>query len=227
MGIFNLLGKRKTETLSKTKDLDESAVYSGMRVEVTTGEGEMLFVAKLMGLHGNKGELHQYSEFETDQKTEPVRVNIRGYSDYEKKAVYMEGVITPGENHICQVEDLTIVKIGNARAFFRLETDIDATVTMFTGLERGEKPCRLLNVSVGGAYIRSAGEYCEGDKFLLKFKLLEDRPASAMYCQVMRVIEKEGGETEYGCQFLEMTDDVERTITQSIFAVQRKQREKL
>lgn len=71
----------------------------------------------------------------------------------------------------------------------------------------GERPCTLLNISVGGACVSSEYEYHEGEKFLLKVKLIEDRPESAMFCQVLRVIEKDRQKYEYGCQFLELTEE--------------------
>ena len=169
-------------------------------------------------------KLHQYSESEMTEDAESIHARIRGYSDRERKAVYMEGVITPGPRHIWQVEELTLIKIENARAFFRLDTNLDATATVFGGLSAGERPCKLLNISVGGAGIGSEYQYQMGDKFLLKVKLLEDRPVSAMYCQVLRVIEKENAPFEYGCQFLELTEEDQEKITQNIFAAQRKKR---
>ena len=186
---------------------EELAPYSGMKVEVTTLGGDLLFVAKLHGLRGDAAELHQYSETELSQESEPVRVKIRGYNDHERKAVHMEGVISPLPKHIWQVEELTVIKTGNDRAFFRLSTDLDATVTMFSGLEIGEKPCRLLNISVGGARIESEYRYHENDKFLLKVQLLEDRPESAIFCQVLRIIEGNGYKYQYGCQFIELTEE--------------------
>ena len=64
-----------------------------------------------------------------------------------------------------------------------------------------------------------------GDKFLLKVKLLEDRPASAMFCQVLRVIEPKEGPVQYGCQFLELNETDQDRITENIFAAQRKSRQ--
>lgn len=228
MSLLNLFNKRAKEQppqedkqANETEELD---VYSGMRVEVTADTGQVLFVAKLLGLHGNKAELHQYSEFEVNKDVEAFHARIRGYSDYERKVVYMEGVITPGPKHIWQVEELATVYIGNDRAFFRLETNLNATATMFSGLTMGEKPCKLLNISIGGASIRSEYRYHEGDKFLLKVRLLEERPESAMFAQIVRVVEKEEGTFEYGCQFLELTDADQGQITQNIFAVQRQKR---
>lgn len=61
-------------------------------------------------------------------------------------------------------------------------------------------------------------------KSLLKVKLLEGRPESAMFSQVVRVIEKDGAAYEYGCRFLELTEADQEQITQNIFAVQRQKR---
>ncbi len=225
LNLFNKKAKGQRPQESKQADsTEELDIYSGMRVEVTTDKGQVLFVAKLLGLNGNKAELHQYSEYEAAEDAEALHVKIRGYSDYERKAVCMEGIITPSPRHIWKVEELTVVRIGNDRAFFRLETNLDATITMFSGLTIGEKPCKLLNISIGGASVSSEYRYYEGDKFLLKVRLLEDRPESAMYAQVVRVIEKDEGKIEYGCQFLGLTEADQEQITQNIFAAQRKKR---
>lgn len=231
MSLFGIFGKKAKEEPPQEREEENSAQslepYSGMRVEVTTDTGEILFVAKLMDPHGNQAELHQYSESELVRDVASVHVNIRGYSHSEKTAVYMEGVITPGPLHVWQVDELTLVRAGNDRAFFRLETNLDATAATLGGLMSGERPCRLLNISVGGACISSEYTYHTGDKFLLRVKLMEDRPESVMYCQVLRVIEKKGKHTQYGCRFLELSQEDQEKITQNIFAVQRQQRSRM
>lgn len=230
MGLFNVFSKKAKEQLPQaSKEADQIPkleIYSGMRVEVATDTGQILFVAKLMELQGDKAELHQYSESEMVKETEFIHARIRGYSDDEKKAVYMEGMITPSSKHIWKVEELTVVRIANDRAFFRLETNLDATATMFSGLAMGEKPCKLLNISVGGASVSSEYRYYKGDKFLLKVRLLEDMPESALFSEVVRVIEKEDARFEYGCRFLGLTEANEEQITRNIFAVQRQKRER-
>ena len=202
----------------------DPADYAHMRVEVTAFDGQLLFVAKLMYPRGTTAELHQYFDSALPEDTEPVRVRIRGYHDHTKKAVYMEGVITPMPKHIWKVEELVVNRVGNDRAFFRLDTDLDAHITKFSGRNAGEAPCRLLNTSVGGARIAAEQQYWEGDKLLLNVQLSEDRDNSVMFCQVLRVIEKEDGPYEYGCQFLELTEADEGKITQNIFDIQRKMR---
>ena len=228
MSLLELFSKRAKERPPQvSKDANEAEeldIYSGMRVEVTTNAGQILFVAKLMGLHGDKAELHQYSEATISEVEEPLPVRIRGYSDWERKAVYMEGAIMPLPKNKWSVSELKVCRVGNDRAFFRLTTNIDATATMFSGLTMGERPCKLLNISVGGACIGSEHRYHEGDKFLLKVRLLEERPESAMFSQVMRVVEKDEGKFEYGCRFLELTEANQEQITQNIFAAQRQKR---
>ena len=283
MRLFGLFGKgskeQPKENEQKTEENSQAEItaYSGMRVEVTTFEGELLFVAKLVNLRENQAVLQQYSETERskeilqqyteeeeDGKTqeagsganagpeslevvfarmlaeqaekekdseeekqkEPLHVRIRGYNDHERKAVYMEGFITPEEKHTWKVEELTVTRIGNDRAFFRLETNLDAVVTTFGGFSAREQDCKMLNISVGGARILSEQLYHEGDKFLLKVKLLEDRPMSVMFCEVLRVFEREGSKYEYGCRFLELNEEDQDKITQNIFAAQLAERRK-
>lgn len=226
--LLSFLGKKTKEQPSQenvqANDSNELDICSGMRVEVTAFDGRLLFVAKLMGPNDKKAELHQYSEAGFPQTEEPLHVRIRGYNDHLQRAVYMEGIITPMPKHIWNVEELTVVRTGNERAFFRLDTNLDASVTMFSGLAMGERPCKMLNISVGGACISSEHKYYTGDKFLLKVKLMDDRPESAMFCQVLRVTERDNGRFEYGCRFLELTDANQEQITQNIYAVQRQKR---
>ena len=213
------------------QDSEDVSAYSHMRVEVTTKDGQMLFVAKLMYPQRHTAELHQYSEAENSllencSEAEALPVHIRGYHDRLRKAVYMEGFITPQPKHIWLVSHLYVARVGNDRAFFRLDTDLPASVSKFSGRNAGDFPCRLRNISVGGARFSSQQQYWEGDKLLLTVKLLEDRDPSIMYCQVLRVLEseEEGAPFEYGCQFLELNEADQDKITENIFAAQRKSR---
>lgn len=227
MEWFKLFRKKEAQAAPAPADEEGGLeIYSGMRVEVTDPAGQMLFVAKLMSLHGTEAELHQYSrgEVQAPEEGEGKPVRIRGYHDRERKAVSMEGVITPLPEDKWKVTSLKVCNRGNDRAFYRLETDLAASATMFSGLAMGEKPCRLLNISIGGARIQSEQKYYEGDKFMLKVRLLEDRPESIMFSQVVRAIEKDDGGYEYGCRFLELTEADQEQISKNIFVAQRQKR---
>jgi len=232
VGLINLFKKKAPEPPPPPPPKpagvgDDLFDYAHMRVEVTTEDGQMLFVAKLMYPRQHTAELHQYSEAELSSVSleEPLHVRIRGYHDHLRKAVYMEGDITPQPRHIWLVSHLNVIKLGNDRAFFRLNTDLPASVTKFSGRNAGERPCTMLNISVGGARIFSDCQYWEDDKLLLTVKLLEDRDPSVMFCKVLRVIEKKEEGYEYGLQFLEMNEADQDKITENIFTAQRKIRQ--
>lgn len=214
MGLFGLL-KKKSE-----KDIQGLEIYSGMQVIVKALDGKMLFIAKLQNPQGNTAELYQYSSTDKFQNIEilPIPVKLRGYSDCKKKAVFMEANLFPLHEHTWQLDDLVITKIENERAYPRFSTDIAAVATAAGGTKEREQACKILNISVGGACIQTEYRYHKGDRFLLKARLIEDRPLSVMYCEVLRIAEKEqdGYRFEYGCRFLELTEADQEELTQTI-----------
>ena len=229
MGLFGLFGKsprqREAEASRRRAEMEDLEIYSGMRVEVTSQDGRMFLTAKLLTLRGDRIQLQPYTDCGLLLRGEdPIPVTIRGYSSKEGRAVQMEASIRMGANKLWQAEHLTLVKTGNDRAAFRLNTDVTAYITPLIRFYAEEERCRLLNISVGGARIAAEQQYWEGDKLLLNVQLSEDRDNSVMFCQVLRVIEKEDGPYEYGCQFLELTEADEGKITQNIFDIQRKMR---
>lgn len=227
MKLFDIFGKKGENDVAgnsrEANDLKELEIYSGMRIIVENLEGNMLFIAKLQDPQRHTAKLHQYSEAESlpdtvselPSDTAPISVKMRGYNDRERKAVFMEGTLTPSQKHIWKIENLVITGIENERSFPRMATDMDAVI-ISDGSGADERTCRLLNISVGGAGIGLEHRYYKGDKFLLKVKLLENRPPFVVYCEVLRVIQRETDSFEYGCRFLELTEADAEQITQNI-----------
>jgi len=98
MGLFDFLKKRNAAEAAEKPDKDEELErYTGLRAEVTSSDdGRLLFIAKLLGVRGGRAELHQQSGGDIDPETEALHVKIRGYSEKDKKAVYLQGMISPG-----------------------------------------------------------------------------------------------------------------------------------
>ena len=232
MSLFDIFKKKDAQPEPVQEEELELDIYAGMRVEVVSIDERLLFVAKLLALRGDKAELHQYSEAtaldinkqEADEEFEPMHVKIRGYSDYERKAVYLEGAIAPQSKNVWDVTELKVTRIANDRAFFRLDTSIEASLTVVGKIGAGIIPCTMLNISIGGACVSCKETYNKNDKFLLNVRLLEDQDPSVMLCEVLRITERENGVFEYGCRFLALSENDKERITQNIFAVQRKKR---
>lgn len=228
MGFLDLFKSHANEPslqLTKSGDFVDITAYANMQVEVTSLNGQLLFIARFMYPEGTTANLYQISESALPSDTKPVRAHIRGYHNESKKAVYMEGLVSPRGEPIWRVENLVIDHVGNDRSFFRLDLNVSASVTKFGGQDAGEEvPCKMLNISVGGARILATQRYWEGDRLLLNVRLPEGGSNSVIFCRVLRVIEKKEDLFEYGCQFMELTETDEDKITQSIFALQRKMR---
>ncbi len=228
MDLFAIFGKKAEGDgggkAKKDNDLKILEIYSAMRVVVEDLEGQVLFIARLQDPQKDRAGLLQYSDTEVVrdmdlaafQGKSPVQVLIRGYNDRKRTAVFMEGKIWPEQKHRWQVEELVVTRVENERSAPRLELDMEGIITMPDRAGEGDVSCRLLNISVGGAGICSEHRYHKGDRFLLKVKLLGDRPATTLYCEVLRVIERDPDRFEYGCQFLELTEAGLEEIAQEI-----------
>lgn len=224
MGLLDVFRKKEpVQAPSNAETMPE--VYEGMRVEVSTINGSILFGGRMRGLRGEHATIYQYAQFGQIPEEDKINVQIRGYNDHTRMAIHMEGAITPQPQHIWSVEELKIIRAGNERAFFRLETNQDAVMSVLArGFSVGEHPCKMLNISIGGVCVRTDLRQHEDDKFLLKVQLMEERDVSLMFCQVVRVTDNGDGTFSYGCRFLELTENDETRITQNIFAAQRKMR---
>ena len=223
MGLFDFLKKHHVEEPPPLPDLSP---YSGMRVEVSGKNGHLLFLARIANPREDKLDLYQFSssDLTRSQEDEPLPVRIRGYFAEEQKAVTMEGTISaaPQASNLWLAENIVVVSVENSRAFFRLETRLEAVIIPLD--EGKEEKCRLLNISVGGVRIQTDTPYLAGDQFRLRVQLLADRDPSVILCEVMRVIKKENAPLEYGCRFLDLKEADEDRITENIFAAQRKRR---
>lgn len=199
-------------------------IYNGLRVEVTTMDDRLLFVATLLGLHQDQGTLFQTSEAAIAPKEEGIPVKIRGYSNRQARAVYLEGNMMPGKKDEWPVEGLTLVRTANDRAFFRQETDAEVLITPVGRIGAQQETGKMVNISVGGACIRLKGQHHPGDKFLLKVRLHDEQGEMVFVCEVRRAIEKDGGWYEYGCRFVQLSENEQNRIAQSIYDLQRQKR---
>ena len=228
--------KKKEDTSKKERkaaDIRELEIYSGMRVIVETPRGQLLFIGDLQEPYKGAARLRQCSDGEIvlDEETAPMTehmyVRLRGYNDHERKAVYMEGLLTPEHKHVWRIEELTVTRVENERTFYRLNTDMDAVIGAAEDGIVVERQCRLLNISVGGVSIRSAYRYHKGERFLLKVRVLDNESEVVLYCEVLRIAEKSESVFEYGCRFLELAGADQEQIAQIISAIGNKEREKL
>lgn len=229
MGLFGLFRKspkerEEEESQRRAREVDLE-VYSGMRVEVSSDDGRMFLVARLVGLRGDRAQLKPATEDGLlIALEEPVLVTLRGYSSKENKAVIMKCTVRSGGKNVWQAEHLSLIKRSNDRAFFRMDTTLTGKLLSLGQLNAPPEVCRLLNISVGGACIGSAVRHNIGDKFLLWANLIPNTEPTQVVCQIVRINERRHGSFEYGCRFLDLSEAEEERILKIIFNLQRQTR---
>lgn len=227
MGLFDLF--RKTAKQTEEEAAAERArrvdleVYSGMRVEVTSNDGRMFLVARLVGLRGDRAQLKLSADAVLMAGSEEaVPVTLRGYSSKENKAVFLRGSIRQGAGGLWQVEHLALVKRNDDRIHLRVDTDAEGVLSPLDGSGGAEEPCRLLNISVGGVCLGSQVRHNVGDKFLLRVSLAPEGETLTLHCQMLRILERRHGYFEYGCRYSELEASNEERILRYIFKMQER-----
>ena len=224
MGLFGLFGKKAEKAAPPQEEGPFLEDYAGMDTLVTGEEGELLFTAKLLGLEGTSGQLHQTSQTVTPlrETEDPQPVRLRGYSSRKSKAAYLTGQLRPTqEPRIWSVDDLALVKLENDRSTFRMGVKMQAAVTPVDHPGAAEEPCGVLDLSVGGVRLSSQYPHQAGERLLLSLDLTQrGMPPTTLLCQILRVIGQEG-DYEYGCCFLDPSEADQDRIVQLLFSLQR------
>ncbi len=215
MGLFGLFGRKKDED----EEVDP-ADYAGMRLEIMDEQENLLFAARADNSWDGSMELRALTVPRLPPRAEYYPVLMRGYQVKTRKAVHMEGNITPQGNGVWSVEDLKITSKDNDRAFYRQETTVRGTVMPLRQRGIAEASCRLINVSAGGVCIQTAAEFMVGERFLLKSTLFEGWKPTPVMCAVRRVTRRKSS-TEYGCEFIDLSPAIESAITRAIMDIQR------
>ena len=135
MGLFDAFRKspkeRQAEEARKRAAREDLDVYSGMRVEVTSGDGRVFLVAKLLELRGDRAQLEPGANGSLMTRTdEPLEVTLRGCSSLEHRTVSMRGMIRMGPGKLWQVEHLALMDQTDNRAHTRVETRLEGDFTL-------------------------------------------------------------------------------------------------
>ena len=233
MGLFDFLrgGKGDRATGKKKKDAQEDEYiidYSGMRVEVLDAEDHLLFVARFSASPSGKVNLYQLSAGTVSEEKLPpegagLPVRLRGYYDRRKVAIHMTAMIFLSDDGIWSAEDVLVVSRVNDRAFFRQNLDMKGEVLRLESTGGKFIPCEMVNISAGGACIRTAEQFQVGDKLVLKAQLLPGEKVEPLPCGTLRVTEKKKDVFEYGCKFIDLTPAAEDQIAKAIMELQRRQ----
>lgn len=225
MGLFDAFRKspkeKRVEEAHKRAMKMDAEVYSGMRVEATSEDGRVFFVARMLELRGDRAQLEPGADGSLMTRSdEPVRVTLRGYSSKEGRAVSMEGDVRVGAGKLWQVENLALLDSQSEhRANVRVEIDLTGGFTVDGRPGVPEESCRVENMGMGGVCFSTQARRDVGDKLRLRLEGLLELGGVPLTCQILRIDARKAGRFVYGCRFLDVDEEMERRLFRAMYAL--------
>lgn len=164
------------------------------------------------------------TEIEAKGEIDKAENNPNGviHSNSPEEVRLSEGTVLAEHDFFWRLEDLKLVRVKNERAFFRLETNLDARMIPLGRFGNREEPVKVLNISAGGVGIGTRYQCCVRDKLLLKMCLLSEEEEENLLCQVLRVEQKGISGYVYGCRFLELSEKEQEDMMGKILELERR-----
>lgn len=197
-------------------------IYNGMRVEVLNQGNELLFVADAQVHSAQILELVRTSELLGGEVTEGQQVSIRGFNAYQNCGIHLDGHLSrlaSGLDTAWLVKDLDLKGRDSGRSFTRRPINAQAWVCPLGEGEENWLECKVVNASAGGVCFRTPEPLESGAKLNIRFRLRRDMKLPPLHIAVRRVTDK-GEVFEYGCEFVDITPEVDGLIAKTIIQLQ-------
>ncbi len=209
------------------------AVREGMSLEVLASNNQVIFLGKVDKIDDTAIQLSNSSGQNVPPILYNAEVKLRGFVSTSQTFI-CSGRICGSSDQFWKIDQLSAQYIENHRNFFRQKVSIDAKITHVNGepaVRSGVKssaasdgvPCKLLDISGGGAHISCMELYKPGDLlFISDVKLLPDSEAFSFHCKVQRA-DTEERTRFYGCEFEGLPLKEQDRLVRTIFLLQRRE----
>lgn len=222
MGLFSFFQKKPQAAPEEDAFPD---LYTGMRVEVQTPTGVPLFTGRVRLLGAQALEVRAETGGFLPRAVYGQAVRLQGFQE-NGQSFTLDGSVGPNAPDFWRIERLRLPQANQHREHYRQNTGFDGYLS-FTESFKGQKhPCKVLDISAGGARVITKALLQPQGTVYLKVSLLPEDPSFLIPCLVKRVQShsKPGSSVrkfEYGCQFVDMPLQEQERLTQSIFTLQR------
>lgn len=226
MGLFKSLFKKGSASSSASQAEDFPELYNGMKAEVLTPANTLIFVGRLKPLSGETLEVRAEDGGLLPRALYNQPVKLRCFRR-DGETFTLDGAVGPNGFDFWRIERLRYLHNSENRSFFRQNTGVDGTVSSTSSSKGQPYPCKLLDVSAGGARVVTEKLFQLESTFQLEAALLPGEEPFTITCRVKRVLvqSKPGSPVkkfEYGCQFEGLPPREQDRLLQAIFTLQRK-----
>lgn len=195
-----------------------------MRVEVLTPTGVPLFTGRVRSLGDDALEVQSESGDFLPRAVYGQAVRLQGAQE-DGAEFTLDGSVGPNAPNFWRVERLRLPRTAQHRESFRQQSGTDGLIYLAKTLQGQKRPCKVLDISGGGARVVTKALFKPQDVFYLSVALLPEEPSFTLPCLVKRVQNhaKSDGQTfSYGCQFQDLPPQEQERLVQAIFTLQRK-----
>lgn len=218
-----LLKSRLKKDTSGTPDFPQ--LYNGMKVEVLTPVNVLLFVGILRVLGDDTLEVRSETGGLLPRATYNQQVKLQGVQK-NGHSFTLDGAVGPNTPSFWRIERLRTLQIYENRNFFRQASGAEGWVYPITTSQGRRFPCKVLDVSGGGARVVTSKLFQLDASFQLEFSLLPEEEPFLITCRVKRILAHSkpgspGRRFEYGCQFTDVPHRDQERLVQAIFTLQR------
>lgn len=222
MPFFKSLFKKEEPPPSVPPD-DFPDLHSGMKVEVLTPANALIFVGRLRLSGPNQVDVLGESGGFLPRALYNQPVKLRCFLK-DGDTLTLNGTVGPNDPKFWRVEKLQSLQSSENRSFFRQNIGVEGQIFPTTGQKY---PCKVLDISAGGARVLSAKLLQLEEVFQLEASFLPTEEPFTLSCRIKRTTVR--AETaspmkkyEYGCQFVDVPPREQERLLQVIFTLQRK-----
>lgn len=226
MGLFDAFKKKAAPPPAAEAEEEFPELRGGMKVEVLTRANALIFVGKLVRFRDKAVEIRAESMGVVPRAIYNQKVKLRCFQR-DGDTYTLNGVVAQNNHEFWCIEQLEHLQSSENRSFFRLNTLADGSIRTRSASKGKRIPCKVLDISAGGARVQTERLLTQNEVFDLEAALLPTDDPFCVTCRVMRVMARPtpGSITqkyEYGCQFEDVPPREQERLLQSIFTLQRK-----
>lgn len=223
MGFLSFLRKKPDAAPAEDAFPD---LYTGMTVEVLTPTGVPLFMGRIRLLGSQALEVRAKDGGFLPRIIYGQPVRLHGFLENGREFT-LDGSVGPNAPDFWRIERLRVPRTSQHRDSYRQPTGMDGLLSFSMSFKGQRYPCKVLDISAGGARVVTKALFKPESTIYLKVSLLPQDPPFFIACLVKRVEShsKPGSSSrsfEYGCQFFDMPAREQERLVQSIFTLQRK-----
>lgn len=210
------------QTTEKNSAAPKLQMAVGTKVEVFDGSPEILFIGVVEDSGPGYAQVASAKGDEVPAVIFGSTVQLRSSLPGGKKQL-VTGVIAGSSPYFWRLEELEGRIFQDNRQTYRQDISIDAKVLSTKDRLTDAVPCRVMNISEGGAQFSSKRAFVKGEEIcLMDLRLTGTGGAFSLIAQILRVVP---GETPrqpytYGCQFIDMKRRDQERLVEEIFVVQ-------